>query len=178
LSGKISIQDFLIAKEVKLGNYRAKTLPPGAHLSVKRIENDPRSEPQYGERVPFVVVYKGPNQRLIDTVVSPEELLNDNSLRLNGLYYINKQIIPALQRVFGLVGGDVQKWFNEMPKEARAISYSSQDEKTKFSVKTIDYYYKPTHCLVCKVLSKHGMCSLTKICVTNVKSTRQTRCYF
>ena len=41
---------------------------------------------------------------------SLEEVLNDPSLRLNAVYYINKQIIPPLNRAFGLIGIDVSTW--------------------------------------------------------------------
>jgi DNA polymerase zeta len=37
--------------------------------------NDPRAEPQYGERVPYVVTTGAPGARLVDRVVSPEEML-------------------------------------------------------------------------------------------------------
>jgi len=39
--------------------------------------NDPRAEPQYGERVPYVIRAGAPGMRLIDRVVSPEEMLKD-----------------------------------------------------------------------------------------------------
>ena len=39
--------------------------------------DDPRAEPQYGERVPYVVKAGAPGTRLIDRVVSPEEMLTD-----------------------------------------------------------------------------------------------------
>ncbi|KAI8913176.1 hypothetical protein BC831DRAFT_517231, partial [Entophlyctis helioformis] len=101
----ISLEDFIIAKGVKLGTYSAKgPLPPGAHLSSKRMAQDHMAEPQYGERVPYVVVHGGPRDRLVDAVVSPDELLLNRALRLHGTYYITKQIIPALARVFNLVG--------------------------------------------------------------------------
>lgn len=56
------------------------------------------------ERVPYVVVHRGPKHRLIDATVNPRDLLNDRSLRLNGTYYIEKQIIPAIDRVFKILG--------------------------------------------------------------------------
>ena len=66
---------------------------------------DPRAEPRYAEQIPYVVIHREPGARLIDMVLDPLELLAmDSPFRLNDLYYINKQIIPALQRVFGLVG--------------------------------------------------------------------------
>lgn len=52
-------------------------LPPGAHISMKRAKIDPISMPEYGERVPYVVIYGKPSDRLVDQVVSPHALLND-----------------------------------------------------------------------------------------------------
>lgn len=44
--------------------------------------------------------------RLVDSAVSPWALVEaGGSLRLNGTYYITKQIIPALERVLSLVRG-------------------------------------------------------------------------
>ena len=40
----------------------------------------------------------------------PMDLLLNPMLRLNGEYYVTKQILPALDRVFSLVGVDVTKW--------------------------------------------------------------------
>jgi len=40
----------------------------------------------------------------------PHEVLQDPSLRLNASYYITKQILPPLNRVFSLIGLDVFTW--------------------------------------------------------------------
>lgn len=78
MSGKVSIQDFCFAKEVKLGTYSDRgPPPPGALISTRKMLEDPRSEPQYGERVPYVVVTGAPGARLIDRCVAPETLLNN-----------------------------------------------------------------------------------------------------
>ncbi|KAG0345473.1 DNA polymerase zeta [Podila humilis] len=94
--------------------------PPGAIVSIRRMELDPRAQPQYGERVPYVVVYGDPGARLTDQVVEPKELLRNKDLRLNGEYYIRKMIIPSLERIFQLAGVDVKSWFEEMPRVKRA----------------------------------------------------------
>ena len=51
--------------------------PPGAIISARKMMEDPRAEPQYGERVPYVVKAGPPGARIVDRVVSPEELLKD-----------------------------------------------------------------------------------------------------
>lgn len=71
---------------------------------------DRRSEPRMGERVPYVIVYGTPSQPLIQLVRRPEDLLDNPGLRLNGVYYITKQLVPALERCFSLLGVDVRQW--------------------------------------------------------------------
>ena len=38
---------------------------------------------------------------------------------LDSAYYITKNIIPPLERIFNLVGANVAKWYDEMPKFQR-----------------------------------------------------------
>ena len=74
------------------------------------LVTDRRSEPRIGERVPYVVVYGTPGQPLIQLVKRPEDLLDNPALRLNGIYYITKQLVPTLDRCFSLLGVDVRQW--------------------------------------------------------------------
>ncbi|KAK3064581.1 hypothetical protein LTS18_005912, partial [Coniosporium uncinatum] len=120
MEGRISIQDFLFAREVKLGTYSDRgPPPPGALIASKRMLEDHRAEPQYGERVPYVVVTGAPGARLIDRCVSPEQLLLDEQCELDAEYYISKNLIPPLERIFNLVGANVRGWYDEMPKVQR-----------------------------------------------------------
>jgi len=153
LSGRVSLKDFVFAKEVRLGTYATRgssSLPPAAIVATKAMRADPRAEPRYAERIPYVVIHGEPSARLIDMVVDPMELLAiDSPFRLNDLYYINKQIIPALQRVFGLVGGNLNQWLIEMPRPVREAfakrpSYAPNPHRTR-----IDYYYLSKHCILC-----------------------------
>ncbi|KAL7205227.1 hypothetical protein ACSBR2_018208 [Camellia fascicularis] len=168
LSGRVSLQDFVFAKEVRLGTYSTRSsssLPPAAIVATKAMRADPRAEPRYAERIPYVVVHGEPGSRLVDMVVDPLDLLaTDSQFRLNDTYYITKQIIPALQRVFGLVGADLSQWFSDMPRPgqdfiAKRHSYALNSHRTR-----IDYYYLSTHCFLCGELvqdSAHfcGKCS-------------------
>ena len=117
MTGKFSVQDFCFAKEVKLGTYSDKApAPPGALISTKRMLRDPRLEPQYGERVPYVVIAGGPREPLYSRCVEPERLIYDENAELDAEYYIGKNIIPPLERIFNLVGANVRGWYEEMPK--------------------------------------------------------------
>lgn len=75
--GNVSIQDFTLAKEVKLGSYSDKgPPPPGVMVASRRLTEDPRAEAEYGERVPYVIAM-GESHRLVDRAVAPEDLLNN-----------------------------------------------------------------------------------------------------
>lgn len=45
------VQDFVFAREVRLGSYRVATVPPAALVAAKCMAEDPRMEPAHGERV-------------------------------------------------------------------------------------------------------------------------------
>ncbi|KAI8319600.1 hypothetical protein GQ54DRAFT_292581, partial [Martensiomyces pterosporus] len=119
LQDEVSIKDFLIAKEARMGTYSAQVLPAHAKVAADAMQRDGRAEPQHGERVPYVVVDGGPGSRLTDQVVRPQVLLSQPGLRLNHQYYVDKQIVPALDRVFSLVGVDVKAWVSDMPRRKR-----------------------------------------------------------
>jgi DNA polymerase elongation subunit (family B) len=122
MQDRVSLRDFVFAKEVRLGSYSANAVPPPAALvSLKRMQRDPRAEPRYGERVRYAVVYGPPNAPLMDLVVAPREIMSaSHALHVNATYYISKQIVPALARVFNLLGADPAAWFRAMPNVARA----------------------------------------------------------
>jgi DNA polymerase zeta len=171
-SGRVSVQDFIFAKEVRLGSYSDKTArPPAALVACKQMELDPRAEPRYGERVPYVVVYGAPNARLIDLVMCPDDFVTSRApdLRLHATYYTTKQLIPALERVFQLLGADVRQWYSETPRSSAAAALAisrytkfrqqhAQPKRNKFA--TIYQYYTSCHCPVCNAVSNRaGLCA-------------------
>lgn len=65
LSGRVSLADFVFAKEVRLGTYSGKgPAPPAAIVAAKAMAQDPRAEPRFSERVPYVVVHGAPGLHL------------------------------------------------------------------------------------------------------------------
>ena len=168
MKGSVSIQDFCFAREVKLGTYSDKgPPPPGALISTKRMLQDARAEPQYGERVPYVVITGAPGARLIDRCVAPEELLENDHCELDSEYYISKNLIPPLERIFNLMGANVRNWYDEMPKVQRVrrveanIQFQLQSRDMAMNKKTLESYLKSISCLVCreKLESDESICS-------------------
>ena len=158
MKGSVSVQDFCFAREVKLGTYSDKgPPPPGALISTKRMLEDARAEPQYGERVPYVVITGAPGARLIDRCVPPEELLESDHCELDAEYYISKNLVPPLERIFNLVGANVRNWYDEMPKVQRIrrvdanLQLQGHPKELTTSKKTLESYMKSSSCLVCKI---------------------------
>ncbi|CAI7578184.1 unnamed protein product [Penicillium glandicola] len=156
MQGRISIQDFCFAREVRLGTYSDRgLLPAGAMISTKRMMEDPRSEPQTGERVPYVVVTGAPGSRLVDRCVAPQTLLHDAQLEIDAEYYITKNIIPPLERIFNLVGANVRQWYDEMPKVQRIRRVEGSALRPNSGVlgasrKTLESYMRSSSCVVCR----------------------------
>ncbi|KAK9464313.1 hypothetical protein V1512DRAFT_278509 [Lipomyces arxii] len=143
MRGNVAIMDFCFAKEVRMGTY-AGLLPPGAMISARKMQVDPRAGPQYGERVPYVVIAGPVGARLVDRCVSPETLLTDANMMLDAEYYITKNLIPPLERIFNLVGANVKSWYDEMPRVLRVPQQSGSGKR-----QTIHSYMKSSACVVC-----------------------------
>ncbi|CAK1359247.1 unnamed protein product [Cercospora beticola] len=160
LTGRFSVQDFCFAKEVKLGTYADKgPPPPGALIATRRMLKDPRQEPQYGERVPYVVIAGAPGARLWERCVEPEQLIRDENAELDAEYYINKNLIPPLERIFNLVGANVRSWWDEVPKVQRIrqlggvvepLEGGAAKDMTKNARKTMESYMGSSLCLICR----------------------------
>lgn len=164
MRGQVSIQDFCFAREVRLGTYSDKgPPPPGALISTRKMLEDARAEPQYGERVPYVVISGAPGARLIDRCVAPEDLLINDHCTLDAEYYITKILIPPLERIFNLVGANVRQWYDEMPKVQRIRRIDNNNNNHNNNVGlggngvdgltrkrfTLESYLRSASCVVC-----------------------------
>jgi DNA polymerase zeta len=162
LTGRVPLRDLVFCKEVRLGTYSDRVPPPpAAVVAMKRMARDPRAEPRYGERVSYVVVAGPPQARLVDLVLDPRRLLHpppgEEPPLPNALYYITKQILPALDRLLGLVGADPVRWFQEMPRPARlsalrprALAVVASSSSSSANHRTLDAFCLSTACLACE----------------------------
>ncbi|KAG8701368.1 DNA polymerase zeta [Ceratobasidium sp. 395] len=166
LEGRVSIQDFIFAKEVRLGGYSDKVPPPpGATVAAKKLALDPMADPQYGDRIPYVITRGEPGSRLVDRAVPPEELLRDRHKKIDDIYYITHTLIPPLERIFNLVGANVRQWFEGMPRpvrsDARRFNSVASDEGSEDDSDdrpNIDEHFKSMQCMVCHQPSDYDIC--------------------
>ncbi|PIL31962.1 hypothetical protein GSI_06666 [Ganoderma sinense ZZ0214-1] len=170
LENKVSVQDFIFAKEVKMGTYSDKVPPPpGVTVAARRMLEDPNDEPQYGERIPYVIARGEPGARLVDRAIAPRELFRDSHKRLDAAYYISRVLIPPLERIFNLVGADVRSWFDDMPKSLRAdqpdITFSPRKNRRSIMIANalnIDDHFTSSHCLICGTFTPDVLCEVCR----------------
>uniref|UniRef100_A0A8C3AFZ8 DNA polymerase zeta catalytic subunit n=1 Tax=Cyclopterus lumpus TaxID=8103 RepID=A0A8C3AFZ8_CYCLU len=160
LDGRASMQDLTFAKEYRgSSSYRPGACVPALELTRRTMAYDRRLEPRVGERVPYVIVYGMPGVPLIQLVRRPMEVLQDPGLRLNATYYISKQILPPLARMFQLIGVDVFGWYQELPRIHKASCSSAAGGEEVGRKGTISQYFTTLHCPVCDELTQLGVCS-------------------
>ncbi|XP_078449493.1 DNA polymerase zeta catalytic subunit-like isoform X1 [Lampetra planeri] len=158
LEGRASMQDLIFAKEYRgRSGYKPGACVPALHVARRMFACDRRSEPRAGERVPYVIVHGAPGLPLIQLVRRPQELLQEPSLLINAPYYVSKQILPPLDRLLSLIGVDVFRWYQQLPRSVRvwAAHHQSAAEGRKA---TIVQYFSTVNCPVCGEITKDGIC--------------------
>lgn len=129
-------------------------------LCRRAVGKDRRAEPLVGERVPYVIVFGIPDQPLIQLVRQPHDVLADPSMRINTVYYITKQIVPPLSRVFSLLGVNVLTWYQDLPRVLKSVPVFDNVQETKKG--TISRYFTSLSCPVCEELTNSGICAECK----------------
>ncbi|KAL1679814.1 hypothetical protein EV122DRAFT_276721 [Schizophyllum commune] len=169
MENRASVQDFVFAKEVRMGTYSDKgPPPPGVTVAARKQAADPNAEPHYAERVRYVIARGLPGSRLVERAFDPLEFLNNSQLRLDAVYYITRVLMPPLERIFNLVGADIQQWYDQMPKVKDATQGSPRkwsprkgDQPTMGLLDTlvnIEEHFQDYSCLRCGELAYDGVC--------------------
>lgn len=118
-------------------------------IAGRQMEIDPRSEPEYGDRVPYVILQAPPGTRQIDKAVSPEMLVKNPKLRIDAIHYIERAIIPPLSRVFNLMGADIESWWRNMHKVSKGHAIFATAKAGDPSKGLMTDYYASTACVGC-----------------------------
>lgn len=149
MSGNVPVMDFCFSKEVRLEKYKElSTAPPGAVMARRLMTKDPRREPQYGERVPYLIIAAAPGTTLANRSVAPEEFLSSSFSQLDINYYINNSLIPPLDRFLNLLGASAQSWYHEMPKPRTSLKLT-ETVKGGIQKKTLDTFLMEKLCSSC-----------------------------
>lgn len=71
-------------------------------------------------------------------------------MRLDTEYYITKNLIPPLERIFNLVGANVRSWYEDMPKVHTRNEKDLYNEPDISRRATLHSFMKSRFCAVCK----------------------------
>ncbi|GAA5859597.1 hypothetical protein JCM8547_006156 [Rhodosporidiobolus lusitaniae] len=147
IAGEVSPQDFTVAKKVKLGNYaEGRDPPPGAMVASRKMARDPRAEPEYGERVPYILTQSEKGTKQVNRAMAPEEFMADPRNRLDAFHYIEGMMIKPLERVFNLAGIDVKGWWREM---SRSNKVHKVDKAKGLKPVLLDEHFSSDRCVAC-----------------------------
>jgi DNA polymerase delta subunit 1 len=101
-AGEVPMEKLMMSKQLG-SDYKSKSL---AHVAVveKMRERAPGSEPQQGDRVPFVIVQGPRNARMFEKAEDPQ-YVRDHGLKLDYTYYFENQLKnPVCDLLEPLVG--------------------------------------------------------------------------
>lgn len=165
LTNRVNVKDFCFAKAVRHGTYKNEQyLPPGAIVARNKMKNDPRSEPQYKERVPYLVIKDTAKERLKDRCYSPDDYIasysTGNPMELDFEYYIKKVLIPPLERVFNLMGVKIKEWYKDMLRDTKQFVQKRDDIVRSANVRLKE-------CFHCKKALDGESLHLCKECLDN-----------
>ncbi|KAI3389405.1 hypothetical protein SNEBB_002800, partial [Seison nebaliae] len=159
LFGKVSETKLLIAKEYRgRSGYKPKAIVASLKVANDLSLIDHRAEPLAGERVPYMVRDGYGNERLIDLVISPDLLLKEH-IQINHLYYINKQLVPTMNRILSILHYDVNKWVQPILQQIQQFEFyknslSSTGRQT--NGQKINNFLISRQCLVCYQVIKQS----------------------
>ncbi|CAF3526155.1 unnamed protein product [Rotaria sp. Silwood1] len=159
LTNRFNLLDFIFAKEYRgKTRYHPSAPVPALRIAIERAKTNPLAEPNQGERVPYVIGFNTEllNANLIDCVWTLDKVLQYKSqFKLNSIYYIKKQILPALDRCLALIGVNVFKWIDNL-----LIDVNSND-KQQGSVldENIHRNTLRQRCIVCLQLTTTPLCN-------------------
>lgn len=110
--------------------------------------------------------------RALSTCLLPRQLTKSlatshRHLRIDDEYYITRSFLPAIGRIFNLVGANVEDWYKKMPRKVRvdrgnqpAESSQTVEEAQKAQPKiAIDQHFKSNACVACgdRIVSEPGI---------------------
>jgi hypothetical protein len=144
ITGKVAIKDLIFAKEVKLGKYRGKNLPASALVAWRKYQRDNANLPRYKEREPYLVYHNQQNSKALkDSVISPEEYIDNKDLFIHVGYYVEKHMLPTLSRIFEPFEVDVLKWYAKYnrPQSNKSNLYFLEKPELIDGNKSIDFKF-------------------------------------
>ncbi|CAF1143805.1 unnamed protein product [Adineta ricciae] len=159
MTHRLNLLDFIFAKEYRgKARYHPAAPVPALRIAMERARHNPLAEPNQGERVPYLIGLNNdnPNANLIDCIWTLDNVLEFKSeFQLNSMYYIKKQILPALDRCLALIGVNCFKWIDDLCVEMNSND-KQQGEMFDGNVQRMNLRKR---CVVCSQIASTPICS-------------------
>jgi DNA polymerase delta subunit 1 len=99
-NNRLDFDQYIITTRYSKEVYKNPT--PHSELVKKLKKRDNEAAPNLGERVKYVIISKGPLEKVCNMSEDPFYAL-ENDLPINIDYYLKKKLVPPIQRLFGMV---------------------------------------------------------------------------
>jgi hypothetical protein len=111
-------------------------------IAEKKAIKDKNTLPRYAERVPYLVIENSISKALKDQIISPDDFFKTKNVRINSKYYIEKQILPVVQRFLEPLDIDVDDWYMHYPrpKKSKFNLYHNSKRKNIESKNLLHYF--------------------------------------
>jgi DNA polymerase delta subunit 1 len=93
-NNEVRYEDYIISKQMKKKESYANEMQPHLIVADKMRARVPGSEPQHGDRVPYIII-EGPEEKISERAEDPV-YARENALKVDRLYYLNNQIINSV----------------------------------------------------------------------------------
>ncbi|KAG5454784.1 DNA polymerase zeta catalytic subunit [Clonorchis sinensis] len=130
MDGRVPFADFILTRPYwGMTAYKPGNFAPALQVARRLIALDTAAEPAVGERVAYYVTPGRPDQTILSCLRSLAELgppITPSGTnfsvrralppRLNLSYYLDKQLLPPLNRITQLLGWKVHQWLHDLPR--------------------------------------------------------------
>lgn len=99
LLGKVNASRLVISRQISRHVNEYKTRAPHIELAKKWIETPGSPPVRIGDRIPYIIINKGPKQAVYQCAESPWDVM-ENHLPIDYAWYLNKQLEQPLRRIF------------------------------------------------------------------------------
>jgi len=145
--GKIPIEKLIMTRTLSKPPKAYKAKQPHAYLALKLAKRSPGSAPTIGERIPFVIV-KG--KGLIAERAEDPKYVQENKLEIDANYYIEKQLLPPIERILKPLGITRQELLSiGVQRElTKFVSPKEEVEEVK-PIKSVSPFETILECIIC-----------------------------
>jgi DNA polymerase delta subunit 1 len=145
LQGKIDLSLLIISKSLSVEPTAYKNPQPHAALTLKLRKRDPGSAPVVGDRVPYVLIQAAKNAKTWEKAEDPLFAM-ENGLPIDADYYLHKQLIKPITRLFSSILPHPEHTFLVGPHTSKIV----RKAPTLTEGKITGFFTKSVLCLSCK----------------------------